>query len=90
MHFFNGFDEAKSSAFLKKVISHQSAIDLRLFRKTWRTFNCSPKTLKVIRKIQENLLCVGKRKEMITKKKVDSNCWCSKSGLALNAKHIVN
>ena len=83
-------DEAKSSGFLKKVITHQSAIDLRLFRKTWRTLNCSPKTMKVIREIQENLLCVGKRKELITKKKADSKCWCSKSGLTLNAKHIVS
>ena len=39
IHFFNEFDEAKSSAFLKNVISDQSAIDLRLFRKTWRTLN---------------------------------------------------
>ena len=27
-----------------------------------------PKTMKVIRDIQENLLCVGRRKELITKK----------------------
>ena len=27
---------------------------------------------------------------MIKKKKADSKCWCSKSGLALNAKHIVS
>ena len=46
--------------------------------------------MKVIREIQENLLCVGKRKELITRKKVDSKCWCSKSGLALNSKHIVS
>ena len=88
--FFNEFSKTKSSVFLKKVIAHQSAIDLRLFRKTWRTLNCSPKTMKVIREIQENLPCVGKRKERIRKKKVDSKCWCSKSGLAVNAKHIVS
>ena len=45
IHFFNDFLETKSSAFLKKVIAHQSAIDLTLFLKTWRTLNCSPKTL---------------------------------------------
>ena len=89
-HFFNEFSETKSSQCLKKVIAHQSAIDLRLFRKTWRSLNCSPKTMKVIREIKENLLCVGKRKELITKKKADSMCWCSKSGLALNSKHIVS
>ena len=32
-HFFDEFSETKSSVFLKKVISHQRAIDLRLFRK---------------------------------------------------------
>ena len=89
-HFFNEFSETKSSQFLKKDISHQSSIDLRLFRKTWRTLNCTPKTMKAIREIQESLLCVGKRKELITKKKVDSKCWCSKSGLALISKHIVS
>ena len=52
--------------FLKKVIA-QSVVDMRLFYKTWRTLNCSPKTMKVIREIQENLLCVGKRRELITK-----------------------
>ena len=83
-------DEAKSSGFLKKVITHQSAIDLRLFRKTWRTLSCSPKTMKVIREIQENLLCVGKRKELITKKKADSRCWCSRTGAQMNAKHIIS
>ena len=27
---------------------------------------------------------------MITKKKTDSRCWCSKTGLPLNAKHIIS
>ena len=90
MHFFNEFCETKSSAFLKKIIAHQSVIDTRLFEKMWRSLNCTLKTLKVIREIQENLLCVGKRRELITKRKADSKCWCSKSGLALNAKHIVS
>ena len=87
-HFFNQFSERKSSVFLKKVIANQNVIDVGLLKKTWRTLNCTPKTLKVIREIQENLLCVGKRREMITKK-TDSRCWCSKTGLPLNAKHIV-
>ena len=51
---------------LEKVIDNQSVIETNLFKKTWRSLNCSPKTLKVIREIQENLLCVGKKKELIT------------------------
>ena len=46
-YLFNEFSETKSSEFLKMVISTQSAIDPRLFRKTWRTMNCSPKTMKI-------------------------------------------
>ena len=71
-HFFNEFAETRSSLFLKKVIAHQNAIDARLLKTTWRSLNCSPTTLKVIREIRENLLCVGKRREMITKQKTDS------------------
>ena len=56
--------------FLKRVIASQSAIDMRTLKKTWRTINCSPKTLEVIMEIHENLLCVGKRKELITKKRM--------------------
>ena len=89
-HFFNEFSKTKSSSFLKKVMENQSVIDTRLFAKTWRTINCSPKTMKVIRETQENLLCVGKRKEMITKKRAETKCWCSKTGLPLNAKHIIS
>ena len=74
-HFFHEFTETKSSVFLKKVIAAQGSIEMRLLKKTWRTLNCSPKTLKVIREIQENLLCVGKRREMITKKKSETVCW---------------
>ena len=43
-------------------------IEIGLFKKTWRALNCTPKTMKLIRETQENLLCVGKRKELITKK----------------------
>ena len=46
--------------------------------------------MKVIREIQENLLCVRKRREMITKKRTDTICRCSKAGLPLNAKHIIS
>ena len=41
-HFFNDFSETKSSMFLK-VISNQSVIDKRLFKRRWRTLNCTPK-----------------------------------------------
>ena len=57
-HFFNEFSETKSSLFLKKVVAHQGWIEMRLFKKTWRSLNCTPKTSKIIREIQENLLCV--------------------------------
>ena len=89
-HFFNEFCETKSSTVLKKVIANQSAIDMTIIKRTWQTLNCSPKTMKIIREIQENLLCVGRRRELITKKKTESKCWCSKTGLPLNARHIVS
>ena len=89
-HFFDEFSKTKSSTFLKRITENQKMIDLRLLKKTWRTLNCTPKTMKVIREIQENLLCVGRRKELITKKKAETQCWCSKSGMTLNAKHIVS
>ena len=89
-HFYNEFWETKSSMFMKKIIASQNWIEMSLLKKAWRTLNCTPKTMKIIREIQENLLCVGKRKEMITKKKAESKCWCSQSGQALNAKHIVS
>ena len=88
--FFNEFWETKSSLFLKKVIANQSAIDMSLLKRTWRTLNCTPKTMKVIREIQENLLCIGRRRELITKKKTETKCWCNKTGLPLNARHIVS
>ena len=90
MHFFVEFSQTKSSTFLKKVMDNQRTIDMTLLKKTWRTLNCTPKTMKVIREIQENLLCVGKRKELITKKRAETQCWCSKTGLPLNAKHIIS
>ena len=89
-HFFDEFSKAKSSLFLKRITENQKLIDMRLFKRTWRTLNCSPKTMKIIREIQENLLCVGRRKELITKKKAETQCWCNKSGMTLNAKHIVS
>ena len=72
------------------MIENQNVIDVRLLKKTWRTLNCSPKTMKIIREIQENLLCVGKRREMITKKKTETKCRCSTAGLQLNANHIIS
>ena len=59
-HFFNEFTETKSSAFPKNAIANHNTIDLNLFKRTWRTLNCTPKTMKVIREIQENLLCIGR------------------------------
>ena len=50
-HHFNDFSETRSSGFLKKVIANQSSIDMRLLKKTWRTLNCTPKTMKVISEI---------------------------------------
>ena len=89
-HFFNEFYGTKSALFLKRVLGNQGWIEMTLFKRTWRTLNCTPKTMKIIREIQESLLCVGKRKEMITKKKAESKCFCSKSGAPLNAKHIIS
>ena len=90
-HFYNKFSESKSSSFLKRIVANQSAIDIRLLKKAWKTLNCTPKTIKVIREIQENLLCVGKRKELITNKTTEKKCWCSrKDGVQLNAKHIIS
>ena len=66
--------------FLKSVLANQSVIDMALFKKVWRTLNCTPKTMKVIREIQENLLYVGRKKEMITKKKTDKNVGAANRG----------
>ena len=46
--------------------------------------------MKVIREIQENLLCVGKRNELITKQRTETTCWCSKTRLPLNAKYVIS
>ena len=89
-HFFDQFSKTRSSLFLKKVVSNQGAIEMNLLKKTWSSLNCSPKTMKVVREIQENLLCVGKRKTLITKKAAETKCWCSKSGLTQSAKHAVS
>ena len=90
IHFYSEFSKTQSSLFLKRVRENQNAIDVGTLKKTWRTLNCSPKTMKIIREIQENLLCVGKRKELITKKRAETKCWCNKAGLSLNAKHIIS
>ena len=47
--------------------------------------------MKAIREIQENILCVDKRrKEMISKKRSETRRWCSKTGVQLNEKHVVS
>ena len=63
---------------------------MSLLRIAWRKLNFTPKTMKIIREIQENLLCVGKRKELITKQKAETVCWCSRTGAQLNARHIIS
>ena len=73
-HFFNEFTGTKSSTFLN-IITNQNVIEVRLFRKTWRTLNCTPKTMKVIREIREDLLCIGKLRALITKEMTEKNCW---------------
>ena len=88
-HFYDEFYKTKSSLFLKRMVENQNLIEIGLLKKTWRTLNCTPKTLKVIREIQENLLCVGKRREFVTKKKVETKCWCSRTGLRLSVKSII-
>ena len=42
-HFFNEFSDTKSSAVLKHLLENQAVIEIMLFKKTWRTLNCSPK-----------------------------------------------
>ena len=44
----------------------------------------------MISEIQENLLCVGKKRELIAKVKSETTCFCSKTGLPLNARHIIS
>ena len=66
-------------------MDNQILIDIAILKKAWKWLNCTPKTMKVFREIQENILCVGKRKEMITKKMAETQCWCSKTGLPINA-----
>ena len=67
VHFFNEFSETKTKRFLKRVLENLNVIIVRNLRRAWRTLNCSP-LLKLIGETQEDL-CVGKRKELITKKK---------------------
>ena len=50
-HFFDEFSETKPSLFLKNVIENRSSIDVMLIKRTWRTPNCTPKIMKVIREI---------------------------------------
>ena len=43
-HFDNEFTETKSSAFLNAT-ANQNLIDSHLFKRTWTSLNCTPKTL---------------------------------------------
>ena len=69
-HFFNEFSETKSSQFLK-IIAQRGSIETSILKKTWRKLNCTPKMMKIVREIQENLLCV--EKERIDHEEEDGN-----------------
>ena len=56
-HFLNEFSVTQSSVFLRKVVREQIAIDINILKKTWRTPNCTPKTMKIIRDPGEPPLC---------------------------------
>ena len=55
--FYNEFSETQPSPFLKKIVTCQGPIDLRLYKKSWRSLNCSPKTMKEIRDPGKPPLC---------------------------------
>ena len=59
----NEFYETESSQFMKNVTC-QGWSDARIFKKTWRTLNCTPKTMKVNRGIEENLLLSGRGRSL--------------------------
>ena len=59
-HFSNDFYKTKSPSF-PKLIAAQGSIEMRLIKKTWRAMNCTP-TIESDWEIQENILCIGKRK----------------------------
>ena len=40
-HFFNEFYGTKSALFLKRVLGNQGLIEMRLFKRTWRSSNCT-------------------------------------------------
>ena len=42
-HFFGEFCRTKSSSFLNRVIQNQGSIEIKLFRRTWKSLNCTPK-----------------------------------------------
>ena len=60
MHFFDEFSGTKSASFLNKLIDKQGPVDIRLFRKAWKTLNCSPKTMKVIRETRRTSSVSGR------------------------------
>ena len=67
-HHLNQFLGTKSSQFMKKVIAHQGSLELRLFNKTWKSLNWSPKTIEMIWEIQENVLGVGRKRKYSSQK----------------------
>ena len=41
-------------------MDNKNSFETRILKKAWRTLNCTPKTMKVIREIEEDILGVGK------------------------------
>ena len=78
---FNQFSRTKTSSFLKKVIENQRTIEVGLFKKTWRTLNCTPKTMKVIREIQKNLLVLGGGKNKSQRRRWTRSAGAASPGL---------
>ena len=56
-HLFTEFCGTKSSSSLNWVIKNQGSIEITLFGKTWKTLNRTPRTMKAIMEIRENLPC---------------------------------
>ena len=46
VHFFNEFSGTKSSAFLKRITTNKNTFEMNLLKKTWRSSNCFPRTMK--------------------------------------------
>lgn len=83
------FMEGSTSRFQKEIRKQKSHIDMKVMRRAWKRMNWKPKTMKMIREYQEGLLCVGKRRNVINKRKGSTKCSCGKRQSELNARHIL-